>query len=213
MSDGREPGADELELVAQLVGSMAHQLRNPMQAIAVNLEVVRTKVSREAPELWEDLERFASAADQNVRLLNRRLELLVAAGRRRPGEDAATLDPVRLARDLAAAVRFDREPPRVRVEAGEGMTDAGVRTPPGALVALVFAMLRAARSAASGEEVVLRASSAGDGAEVVLEVALPPAGAGAAGSDWERLAAAAGGRAESVGEGAGRRLRVLLPHA
>lgn len=209
MSDVREPDTPEAELLAELVGRMAHQLRNPMQAIAVNLEVVRTKVSREAPGVWEGLERFADAADENVRLLNRRLELLVAAGRRTSGEEPATLAPVRLARDLAAAVRFDREPPRVRVEAGEAMADAGVRTPPGALVALLFGMLRAARLAAAGEEVVLRASRPGEGGEVLLEVAVPAAG----GSDWEGLAAAAGGRAESAREGAGRRLRVFLPSA
>lgn len=202
--------SERSDLVPELVARMAHQLRNPMQAISVNLEVVRAKVRADAPELWEELERFASAADENVRLLDRRLGLLLAAGRRGPEETPRTVAPGRLLADLSAALRWDREAPAVRVEFGDGAEDAGVRAPEGALVALAFRAIEAARSAAGGEEIPVRVVSEADG--TVIEVPLPaPENAGKADAEpWARLATEAGGRAVFEGEGADRYLRLLF---
>jgi len=190
---------------------MAHQLRNPMQAISVNLEVVRTKVGREAPELWEGLERFAAAADENVRLLSRRLDLLLAAARR-DGEAPSAADPVRLARELVGALRLDREPPAVRVETGEGLGDAGVRCGRGALVVLLLRLLDAARAADSGEEETEVRFLPGEEGGTLIEADLS-AGPAPGEPDWAALADAAGGRAATETVGRARRLRVRLPPA
>lgn len=211
MSEGGGADAAGGELVSELVDRMAHQIRNPMQAIAVNLEVVRTRVRREAPELWDELERFAAAADENVRLLSRRLDLLLAAGRRRPGEEPTVMAPVRLLGDLVAALRFDRDPPAVAVEPDGGAADAGVRSPPGALVALLFRLLAAARSAAAEDELAVRVRR--EGSDVVVEAPLPPEPEGDAAPGWLALAGEAGGRASLEGEGDARLVRVVLPGA
>jgi len=199
------------ELVSELVDRMAHQMRNPMQAISVNLEVVRTRVRREAPGLWDELERFAAAAEENVRLLSRRLDLLLAAGRRGPDEEPSTMGPVRLLTDLVAALRFDRDSPVVNVEPEGGAADAGVRSPPGALVALLFRLLAAARSAASGDEVAIRVRR--EEGDVVVEAPLPPSPDGGAAPGWLALAGEVGGRASLEGEGGARLVRVVLPGA
>lgn len=211
MREGGGADAPGSELVSDLVDRMAHQIRNPMQAISVNLEVVRTRVRREAPALWDELERFAAAADENVRLLSQRLDLLLAAGRRGPDEKPSTMAPVRLLGDLVAALRFDRDRPVVIVEPKKGAADAGVRSPPGALVALLFRLLAAARSAASGDEVAVRVRREED--DVVVEAPLPVAADEGAAPGWLALAGEAGGCASLEGEGDARRVRVVLPGA
>lgn len=211
MSGEAASGAACGQLIAELIDRMAHQMRNSMQAISVNLEVVRTRVRREAPGLWDELERFAAAADDNVRLLSRRLDLLLAAGRRGPEEEPSTVAPVRLLQDLVAALRFDRDPPVVAVEPGEGGADAGVRSPPGALVALLFRLLVEARTAASGDRVAMRVER--EGSTVVVETPLPAAAGEGAAPDWLAMAEEAEGRASLEGEGAARVVRVVLTGA
>ncbi len=188
----------------RLVSGMAHELRNPMQAISVNLEVLKSQVGRDAPELWTELERFARAIEINVRLLDRRLELLVAAAGRGPDEKLATLDLVRWLSDVAAALRWDRSPPRLVVEAAGD--ERGVRARPGALVVLLEEVLSAAREA-TGEEVRVTVTwdSAGAALQVPLRVAAP--------SDWRSLARAAGGTAEAGAPSAPASLVLRFPGA
>lgn len=188
MSEGEpdRPGGEE---VARLVSGMAHELRNPMQAIAINLEVVRNRVRRDAPELAAELERFAAAADENVRRLSRRLDLLVSAARGGPGEEWATVDLPRLVREVAAALGFDRRPPRVVVQAATD--ERGVRARRGSVVLLLHPLLEVARDASPGREEVT-ATVRYEGEVAALEV---PVGEEEAGR-WSEAARAAG--AETV---------------
>lgn len=204
--EGERPEDEEERLLAVAVERMAHQLKNPLQAVAMNLEVVRTRVRSEAPELWEALDRFAGAVDDNVHLLDRRLGLLLALGRRGPGDEAEEVDPARLVRDFAAALRLDREPPGVEVEAepdGDGLA-ARVRT--GHLLALLLETWR--RAAAAGEE-SCRVRVGPDQGGVRLETSLP--GPAEEHSWWRRGAEAAGGTGEVAEAGDRVALRLVLP--
>jgi nitrogen fixation/metabolism regulation signal transduction histidine kinase len=200
VGDGRE------EEVARLVSGMAHELRNALQAIAINLEVVRTRLRRDVPELAEELERFAAAADDNVRRLGRRVELLVAAARSGPEEQPSTLDLPGLVREVAASLELDRRPPRVDVEAPED--ERGVRVRRGAAVLLLRSVLVAARAAAEGEETVVAAVRY-RGQEATLELPVPEPGR----EGWKESARRAGGRAAPAGEGPRARLTLRFPRA
>lgn len=184
---GRDPGpGGEDGLLAEAVERMAHQIKNPLQAVTMNLEVIRTRAGREAPDLWEGLERFAGAVDQNVELLDRRLRLLLALGRRGPDDPLREVDPAALARDFAAALRLEEEPPGVRVEAdGAGLA---ARARPGHLLALLLETWRRA-ARAGAERCPVRVGPAGEGVEVAIGV--PPGSV--PGARWSRLAEAAGG--------------------
>lgn len=197
-SSARE-GGDGPDLLAAAVERMAHQLKNPLQAVALNLEVIRARVRGQAPELWGELERFGRAVDDNVALLDRRLRLLLALGRRGPDDELREVDPAELAGDLAAALRLDEEPPGIEVVRSPGDDDGpAARLRPGHLLALLLdAWLAAARAGAERTPVEVRRSSGS------LGLAFPVPRSAAVGRDrWREMARAAGGALED-GEGGG----------
>ncbi|MDP2479973.1 MAG: histidine kinase dimerization/phospho-acceptor domain-containing protein [Candidatus Palauibacterales bacterium] len=191
MNGGRAREA-RVEEVARLVSGMAHGLRNSLQAVAINLEVVRARLRRDAPELADELDRFAAAADDNVRRLGRRVDLLIAAAHRGPEEESA-VDLAGLAREVAEALELDRRPPRVEVDAPDD--ERGVRLRRGAAVVLLGRALESARAAARGEESV-RAEVRYAGDEASLEVPVAVTGPEA----WEGVADDAGARAGVAGD-------------
>jgi signal transduction histidine kinase len=205
VSEGRAREA-RVEEVARLVSGMAHRLRNSLQAVAINLEVVRARLRREAPELAEELDRFTTAADDNVRRLARDVDLLVAAARRGPEEEAAAVDLAGLVRDVAAALELDRRPPRVEVDAPDD--ERGVRLRRGAAVVLLGRALQSARAAGQGEESV-RAAVRYAGEEASLEVPV-------AATDpevWEGAASGAGALAAVASDGPRPTLILRFPRA
>lgn len=194
----REDGGGPDQLAAA-VERMAHQLKNPLQAVAVNLEVIRGRVRDQAPELWEGLERFGRAVDDNVALLDRRLRLLLALGRRGPDDELRDADPAALAGDLAAALRLDEEAPGIEVVRSPGDDDGpAARLRPGHLLALLLdAWLAAARAGAERTPVEVRRSSGSLGLTFPV-----PRSAAERRDRWRELARAAGGELEE-GEAGG----------
>lgn len=198
-------GAPERDdVLVRALERMAHQIKNPLQAVAVNLEVIRSRMDREAPESWRQVERFADAVDANVRLLDRRLRLLLDLGRRDAGAAPAEVDAASLAREFAAALRWDEEPPGVRVEGSPGMA---ARVRPGELLALLLRLWGTAHEAGAEETPV---AVDGEGGGVRLTVSLPAD----ADLDVATLSAAAeraGGRLEAEAVEGGIEVRVELP--
>lgn len=207
----RRGGSDGVpDPLAAAVDRMAHQLRNPLQAVAVNLEVVRSRVRKEEPELWEGLERFGRAVDDNVELLDRRLRLLVALARRGAGDRPGEHDPAELAGDLASALRLDEEAPGVEVDRdGAGADGPAARLRPGHLLALLLdAWLAAARAGADSTPVTSRRSSGSLG----LAFPVPRAAAEGRGR-WEEMARSAGGSLEAEERGERTIVHVAFPTA
>ena len=197
-------GGSHDEPLRRALERMAHQIKNPLQAVAMNLEVVRSRVRGEAPEAWEAVERFAAAVDANVELLDRRLRLLLALGRRNGDEEPGEVDLAALTRDFAAALRFDQEPPGVRVRGTSGLR---ARARQGWLLALLLEVWSAAAAEGATEtEVTVSEDASG----VRLGVELPPAALGVAGS-WEELAERAGAALEVRAAGAETRLLLDFP--
>lgn len=211
---GGDAGADgpDPELLAEAVDRMAHQIKNPLQAVAVNLEVIRMRVDGEAPELWSELERYGDAVDQNVSVLDRRLRLLLALGRRSGDDPPESVDAAALVRDFAAALRLDEERPRVRVEAPG--TQLAARARPGFVLELALDLWRTVRRRApEAAELPVTVGAGGD--TVALEVTLPAGAGGEGAADarerWRRLARGAGGRLEAADGEDGAGLRLVLP--
>lgn len=198
------------ELLASILDRMAHQIKNPLQAVTVNLEVVRMRVRREAPEVWPDVERFAEAVDANARLLHRRLQLVLAMARRSTDDAEEPVDLRALIDDVVGALRFGEEGPKVRVEGAE-RGEVGVASRVGYLVELVVRLLDAARAAAPGPSVELRVTIAEHDGRAALELSAggadgPPAGCA-------DLAVRAGGELVRRDAAAGTIWRLELPRA
>lgn len=196
----------------RLVDRMSHQLKNPLQAIVVNAEVVRLRAGREAPDLWAGLERHAAAIDDNVRLLNRRIQLMVLLARA-ADEKPVAVDPAALILDLVGAAHLDADPVPVRVENADVGPPAIAR--PGCLVELLFTILEELGSEEGEEEsgeVCVTVGSAEDGIRVELVRTPPLAEPPFSGDEWGELAALAlraGGEARRAAGGAG--LHLLFP--
>lgn len=211
MSEAERPVLD------RALDRMAHQLKNPLQAIVVNLEVVRLRARQQAPEAWEALEPFATSIDANVKLLDRRLRLLLHLCR--SGRGPERVDVGELVEELVAAVRLDEPPVPVRVEMAAGLPAGRVRAGP--LVGLLFLALERLRDEReeNGGEVRVRVHAESG----KLFVDLGPAGslgaggkASGPGEEWETLVRAAcesGVELRRVGGGEGPRLRIALPGA
>lgn len=169
---GAEEGTSAL---AEAVDRISHQLKNPLQAMTVNLEVVRLHARKgEADEV----ERAADVVDENVRKVDRRIRMLVALARRSP-EDAATgLELGRLIREADGAFRLAEGDDGAGLELRlpdeeEGGGALEVRAREGELLALLLAAAsRSAEAASSGERAYL--SLAAVDAGVVLEIGPGP---------------------------------------
>lgn len=193
-------------LLATAVDRIAHQLRNPLQAISVNIEVIRLRARRSDAG---EVDRVAGVVDENVRLLDRRLGYLFDLARRSPEEAVTSVDAADLLAGAAAAFRLDAREDgmliRVEVPGGEaGAADARegegdgegaaltVEARRGSLLALLLRLaLRLSRETSGG---VLRVR--GEGERVWLEAVPEEAGGwppGAGEEEMERLARLAGG--------------------
>lgn len=211
--DSGEPGSLDPpsgKLLASVLDRMAHELRNPLQAVTVNLEVVRMRVGRGAPEVWSDVEKFAEAVDTNARLLLRRLQLALDIARRAPDDPLETRDIRALVEDLCEALRMDEDRPGVTVAGAErGATGVEVRA--GYLVELLVRLLDAARAATVGDRVEALVAEADDGGTVTFE--LSPEGAADLPGGCVELAEQAGGRLTRAEGSGGRVWRLELPTA
>lgn len=206
-SAGDRPG----DLLSEALDRMAHQIKNPLQAVAMNLEVVRTRIRSEAPGLWADVERYGEAVDENVALLDRRLRLLLRLGRRSPGARRESVDVAALIRDFAEALQLDEARPAIRVTA-EG-TQLAARVRPGYVLELTLDLWRTVRGTADGAGELPLSVRAAAG-EVTVEARLTAGTSGArrdARDRWEATAEQAGGRLDAREEDGEAVLRLVLP--
>lgn len=203
-------GPEGRDVLARALDRMAHQIRNPLQAVSANLEVVRTRMAKEAPESWGSLERFARAMDSNVDLLDRRLRLLLALGRRSDGA-VSEVDVAGVARDFAAALGCDEGPPGVRVRGGSGVA---ARARPGWLLTLLFALWEAAAEAGAEESPFNVRDRAGEvSATMPLPLAALEVGDGSPrlAPEWEEAAERAGGELRLEEADGAWRIGLVLP--
>lgn len=201
MTPGDENGERALSV---MLAGMEHELNNSLQALELNVEVVRLRGRREAPEAWETLERHLATIESNLDLLNRRLSVLFALAARSPASRPTGVSLERLLSDLMAAVHpkegaFDLE---IRSPAGTPEVEARE----GYLLELLFRILRNPRARPAGD------SAAGDGGSAKaasridveevsgrVELKIPMASAAAPAESeerraWDALARRAGGR-------------------
>jgi len=201
VADPNAVRANKLELLERLADALAHEIKNPLHSMVINLEVLKRRLSRMGD--GADVLRYATVVGEELERVNRRIELLLRLSRPdRGGSDETTLDElveevmelVNLeARNREARVEYDREGPLVRVRVGRQH----------ARQVILNLVLDALDGLSAGDTMRLRVRSAQD--RVLLTVA-----GGAPSEEGERtaiaaaLAQAVGGRVQV--EGAARTL-------
>lgn len=211
--DAGSLGAEaESSVLAEAVDRIAHQLKNPLQAMTVNLEVIRMRAAKGDEE---ETERLTGVVDQNIRLVDRRIRMLIALARRSPDEPRTGIDLLELLREAAAAFRLDEREDgqglRLRLpDAGEAGGSPSTRVREGGLLALVLGAASGARHAArEGEEPYLAAGSGDDGPWIEVGPGAPWEGGGKR-AELVAQARRAGGQVEPRDAGDGP-FRVRFP--
>jgi signal transduction histidine kinase len=146
----------------QLAGRVAHEIKNPLNAVAVNLEVVRSRSERERIESNAILP-FARAAAQELERTSRLVEALLAVAR------PARPDLVEIATPLVTLYDALAGAEGGSVEMDRMIDDAGIDVAPDdARLALASTL---DRMVGPGVNVRIRITSAGN--EVAAEIAGP----------------------------------------
>jgi signal transduction histidine kinase len=93
MTEGDASSTEWLRALQHLAGRVAHEIRNPLNAVAVNLEVVRSRCERGTVEPAAVLP-FATAAAGQLERASRLIEALLALARPARSDLAALAGPV-----------------------------------------------------------------------------------------------------------------------
>ncbi|HYW13468.1 MAG TPA: histidine kinase dimerization/phospho-acceptor domain-containing protein [Longimicrobium sp.] len=84
--------ANKLDLLERLADALAHEIKNPLHSMVINLEVLKRRLTR-APTEGADVLRYANVLGEELDRVNRRIELLLRLSRPdRGGTDDTTLN-------------------------------------------------------------------------------------------------------------------------
>lgn len=116
---------NKLSLVERLADDLAHEIKNPLHSMVINLEVLRRRLARLNGESGQDLLRYAGILSSELERVNRRVDLLLRMVRpHRDSDDPTTLaDVLEELRELVDLecerheVRCHLEPPNVILKA------------------------------------------------------------------------------------------------
>jgi signal transduction histidine kinase len=101
--------ANKLDLVERLADDLAHEIKNPLHSMVINLEVLKRRIARLPDEGSSDLMRYAGIINGELERVNARIELLLQVVRpdraAEPVSLAAVVDDVLVLVDLERARR------------------------------------------------------------------------------------------------------------
>jgi signal transduction histidine kinase len=113
MSTTETPGADphavranKLDLLERLADDLAHEIKNPLHSMVINLEVLKRKIGR-LGEPGGDLMRYAEVLGGELERVSRRVELLLRLVRPGRGGEPTTLAEV--VQELLELVEMERD--------------------------------------------------------------------------------------------------------
>ena len=163
MTEDEASSTEWLRALQSLATRVAHEVRNPLNAVAVNLEVVRSRCERETVEPRAVLP-FATAAAGELERVSRLIDAVLALARPARNDLAVLAGPVITVYDALA--RADGG--SVAMDLSEGATgiDIAADDARAALAVTLDEML--------GPGVAIRVHIAGDGDRVAARFSGPP---------------------------------------
>jgi signal transduction histidine kinase len=161
--------ANKLDLLERLADDLAHEIKNPLHSMVINLEVLKRRVARVAGES-EDLQRYFGVLSGELERVNRRIELLLRLSR--PGRGAETTTLRDLAEELMELVQLEARHREASVDfqPGEGAPRVFLPREPARQVILNL-ILDALDGAGPGATLRIALDSADGSARLAVEAA------------------------------------------
>jgi signal transduction histidine kinase len=190
VADPLQVRANKLDLLERLADALAHEIKNPLHSMVINLEVLKRRLSR-APGEGGDVLRYATVLGEELERVNQRIELLLRLSRpERAGPEETTLDE--LLDEVMELVSLEARHREARVEYQRGDRMARVRLGRQAARQIILNLVLDALDGLQGGDTLRIVVREQDG-RAVMTVTGPPSSEGG-----ERLAVAAA-LAEAVG--------------
>lgn len=193
--------ADKLDLVERLADHLAHEIKNPLHSLVINLEVLRRRIARAPEGERAELMRSADVLGSELERVNRRVELLLRVVRPDRSADPVTLrDAVE---ELLEMLDSERDRRRLRIVFEPVAAPVRPNLPPEPVRHLVLDLLVTAMDALDeGGEMLVRTEVEGGWSR--LRLGVPGRAASAAGHPRlevaRALAVELGGSVEDRGD-------------
>lgn len=126
--------ANKLDLLERLADGLAHEIKNPLHSMVINLEVLKRRVAR--ADSAEEVQRYIGVLAGELERVNRRIELLLRLSRPGRGLESATL--AELAEELMELIQLEARHNDLQVDyhPDGGMTCVQLRREPARRVIL-----------------------------------------------------------------------------
>jgi signal transduction histidine kinase len=115
--------ANKLDLLERLADDLAHEIKNPLHSMVINLEVLKRRLARAGEP--DEVLRYIGVLGGELERVNRRIELLLRLSRPGRGPEAATLNE--LVEELMELVQLEARRRQVTVEYDPGNRITRVR--------------------------------------------------------------------------------------
>ena len=160
--------ANQLDLLERLADDLAHEIKNPLHSMVINLEVLKRRVSRCGAEEAPELLRYVGILGTELERVNRRVEMLLRVSR--PERASGPIAPDEVIEELMELLRLESMHKGVKInwvsEAPPLPVDASRALLRQTVLNLVF---HALDSALPGETLTIRTRSQNDRMRISLE--------------------------------------------
>jgi signal transduction histidine kinase len=90
-ADPQTVRANKLDLVERFADDLAHEIKNPLHSMVINLEVLKRRITREGGSAPEELMRYAGVLASELERVNRRVEILLRLVRPERGTELTSI--------------------------------------------------------------------------------------------------------------------------
>jgi signal transduction histidine kinase len=177
-ANGTDPliRANKLDLLERVADDLAHEIKNPLHSMVINLEVLKRRITRAQPEQSGDMLRYADVLASELERVSHRVDLLLRMVRPARGDSTTLQEALDELRELLEVEGSRRS---VEVRFADYPTGARVAAPREAARQVILNMVLAVLDTLdAGDALGVRVESVED--EVVIHVEAMPADAVAA---------------------------------
>ena len=104
--------ANKLDLLERLADDLAHEIKNPLHSMVINLEVLKRRIAR--ADSADDVQRYIGVLAGELERVNRRIELLLRLSRPGRGPESTTLNE--LTEELMELIQLEARHADAQVE-------------------------------------------------------------------------------------------------
>ncbi|CAN5691127.1 hypothetical protein BH23GEM8_BH23GEM8_20180 [soil metagenome] len=105
--------ANKLDLVERFADDLAHEIKNPLHSMVINLEVLRRRITREGGSPPEELMRYANVLASELERVNHRIEILLRLVRPERGIEMTSI--TQAVDELMELLELERERRHVEI--------------------------------------------------------------------------------------------------